>query len=107
MLEGGLSGIGNDEGREVEYPLKILRVHVQQHLHAAGDPLEIPDMGHGSGKLYMTHTLAADLRAGDFDAALFADDALVADALIPAAMALPILGRPEYALAEQTVALGL
>src|SRR5207302_10481347 len=36
-----------------------------------------------------------------------ADDALVADALVLAAVALPVLRRTEDALAEETVALGL
>jgi len=53
------------------------------------------------------HPLAAHLRARDLHAALVADDALVADALVLPARALPVLGRTEDALAEQAVALGL
>src|SRR5439155_6111545 len=41
------------------------------------------------------------------DPAALADDALVADPLVLAAVALPVLGRTENALAEETVALGL
>jgi len=44
---------------------------------------------------------------GHLDAAALADDALVADALVLAAIALPVLGRTEDALAEETVTLGL
>jgi hypothetical protein len=55
----------------------------------------------------VTHPLAAYLLARHFDAAALADDALVADALVLAAVALPVLRRTEDALAEQTVALGL
>jgi hypothetical protein len=45
------------------------------------------------------------MRLGHLDAALLADDALVADALVLAAVALPVLGRTEDALAEEAVAL--
>src|SRR5437868_9899246 len=55
----------------------------------------------------MAHPLAADLRDGDLDAALLADDALVLHALVLAAQALVILDRAEDARAEQAVTLGL
>jgi hypothetical protein len=55
----------------------------------------------------VTHALAAHLLARDFDTAALADDALVADALVLAAVALPVLRRTEDALAEQTVTLRL
>ena len=59
------------------------------------------------GQLDMAHALAADLRDGDLDAALLADDALVLHALVLAAQALVILDRTEDARAEQAVTLGL
>src|SRR6202030_3591964 len=43
----------------------------------------------------------------DVVAAALADDPLVATALVLAAVALPVLRRPEDALAEEAVALGL
>jgi hypothetical protein len=55
----------------------------------------------------VTHALAANLLPRHLDAAALADDPLVADALVLAAIALPVLGRTEDALAEETVALGL
>src|SRR5207253_5630639 len=58
-------------------------------------------------ELDMAHALAADLRDGDLDAALLADDALVLHALVLAAQALVILDRTEDARAEQAVTLGL
>ena len=64
-------------------------------------------MGDGSGKLDVTHSLAAHLLCGDLDSALFADLALIADALVLSAEAFPVLGRTEDPLAEQTVALCL
>src|ERR1700746_3888540 len=50
---------------------------------------------------------AADLGAGRLDAAPLADDSLVADPLVLAAVALPVLGRTEDALAEDPVFLRL
>ena len=55
----------------------------------------------------MAHPLATNLGASDFNAAFVADDALITDALVLAAIALPVLGRTEDALAEQPVLLGL
>src|SRR5262249_45554019 len=49
----------------------------------------------------------AHLLARHLDAAALADDPLVADALVLAAVALPVLRRTEDALAEQAVTLGL
>src|SRR6267143_2124252 len=53
----------------------------------------------------MAHALAAHLGAGHLDAALVADDALVAVALVLSAVAFPVPRRTEDALAEKTVAL--
>jgi len=61
----------------------------------------------GRGQLDVAETLAADLGLRDLDAAAVADLALVADLLVLAAVALPVLGRSENALAEQTVPLRL
>ena len=64
-------------------------------------------MGYGSGKLDMTHTFTSYLVCRYFDAALFADLALVAcAAFIFSAVALPVLRRSENALAEQSLAFG-
>ena len=61
----------------------------------------------GGGQLDVAHTLTADLGTGDLHAAAVADLALVADLLVLAAVALPVLGGAENALAEQAVPLGL
>jgi hypothetical protein len=55
----------------------------------------------------MAHPLSADLGPGHFHAAPVADLALIADLLIFAAMALPILGRAKDALTEKPVFSGL
>jgi hypothetical protein len=58
-------------------------------------------------QLDVAHALAAHLGQRDFNAALFADDALVLHALVLAAQALVVLDRTEDARAEQAVALRL
>ena len=55
-------------------------------------------MGHGSGKLDMTHSFSSDLLLSNLDAALFADLAFVTDSLILSAEALPVLCRAEDSL---------
>ena len=107
IFKGSGAGIRNHIGYKIQYLFKAPGAHIEQHLHAAGDTLEIPDMGNGSGKLDMTHALAANLGLGDLDAAFFADYALVADALIPSAVAFPVLSRSEDALAVKAVPFGL
>src|ERR1700704_5599368 len=72
-----------------------------------GPPLKKKNGGRWGGPHDVAHVLAADLGAGDLDAAALADDALVAHALVLAAVALPVLGRTEDALAEEPVLLGL
>src|SRR5690606_33017509 len=59
------------------------------------------------GEVDVAHALTAHLGPRDLHAAALADDALVADPLVLAAVALPVLGGTEDALAEQPVLLGL
>ena len=74
---------------------------------AAGDALEVPDVGNGSGQLDVAHALTAHLGLGDLYAAAITDLALVADALVLAAVAFPVLGGSKNAFAEQAVAFRL
>src|SRR4029077_17734720 len=93
--------------RVVDHPLEIAQGHVEQVPHRRRQRLEEPDVRHGHRELDVTHALAAHLGQGHFDAAPVADDATVADALVLAAVALPVFHRAEDALAEQAVALRL
>ena len=102
-----LVDVGDDVQGEVEDALEVPRADVEEDAEAARRALEVPDVADGAGQLDVAHPLTADLRAGDLDAALVADDALVADPLVLAAVALPVLRRTEDALVEQTVLLGL
>src|SRR5439155_22796997 len=89
--------------REVEDPLEVPWGHVEQDPVAARRALEEPDVRHGRCELDVAHALAADLRARHLAAALVADDALVADALVLAAVALPVPRGIEIVLVEDPV----
>ena len=98
-----LIDVGDDVQREVQDPLEVARADVEQDAEPARRALEVPDVADRARELDVTHPLAADLAAGDLDATLVADDALVADPLVLAAVALPVLRRTEDALVEETV----
>src|SRR4029077_16471656 len=89
---------GHDRGGEVEDLFELARGDVEQVADAAGHALEEPDVADRRGQVDVAHPLAAHLLARDLDTAALADDPLVADALVLAAVALPVLGRTEYAL---------
>ena len=105
---------GDEVGGEVDDLLELLGLELLTGLGAheqVGQPragaAEVPDVHDRGGQLDVAHALAPDLRAGDLDAAALADDALEPDALVLAAVALPVLGRTEDLLAEEPVLLGL
>ena len=103
---------GDQVGGEVDDLLQLLGLQLLAGLGAheeVGQPAsgaaEVPDVDDRRGQLDVAHPLAADLRTGDLDAAALADDPLEADALVLAAVALPVLGRTEDLLAEEPVLL--
>ena len=107
LAERGVAGVDNDVRGEVDHLLELARRHVEQNADAARNAFEIPNVADGRGELDVAHALAAHFRAGDLDAAAVADHALEANALVLAAVALPVFGRAEDLFAEQSVALGL
>src|SRR5262245_45705914 len=64
-------------------------------------------MGDRGGQLDVAHPLAAHLGPGDLNTTALTDDALEPDALVLAAVALPVPGRTEDLLAEEPVLLRL
>ena len=103
---------GDEVGREVDDLLELLGLQLLTGLGAheqVGEPgagaAQVPDVHDRRGELDVAHPLAAHLGAGDLDAAALADDALEPDALVLAAVALPVLGRAEDLLAEEPVLL--
>src|SRR5205823_11480090 len=101
------AGIGDDECFEIEHALDIAQRHVEHHPHPRWQALQEPDVRDRRRELDVAHPLAADLCKRHFDAALFADDAAVLQALVLAAQALVILHRAEDLRAEETVAFRL
>src|SRR5207247_1850856 len=87
--------------------LELARGDVEQVADARGDSLEEPDVRDRRRQVDVAHALAPNLLPRHLDAAALADDPLVADALVLAAVALPVLRRTEDAFAEETVALRL
>jgi hypothetical protein len=87
----------------VDHLLEVTQREVEEVAHGTGQGLEEPDVGDRHGELDVTHPLAAHLGQRDLDAAAIADDAAVPDPLVLAAVALPILHRPEDPLAEQAI----
>jgi len=98
---------GDHVGREVDDLLQVLRGQVEQVAKTRRHTLEVPDVRHGSGKLDVTHALAAHLGAGHLNATTLTDDAAVTDTLVLAAAAFPVAGRAKDLLAEQAILLGL
>src|SRR5262249_41615791 len=99
--------LGDDVIFEIQDALEFFQRHVQQQADARGQRLHEPDMRNRRGELDMAHALAADFLKGDFDAALFADDAAIFHALVLASEAFVIADRTKDARAEQTVTLRL
>ena len=107
VLERGQARLDHHVVLEIKNALQILQRHVEHEADAAGQRFQEPDVRHRRGQFDMAHAVAAHFLDRDFDAALFADDALVLHALVLAAQAFVILHRPEDARAEQSVALRL
>ena len=87
--------------------VELLGGDAKEVANLVGERTEIPDVGYGNDELDVASALTTHFLLGDLHAATVAHDALVADALVLAAVALVVLGRTEDALAEEAVALGL
>src|SRR5439155_419991 len=95
--------LDHDVIRVVDHPLEIPQRHIEQVAHGRRQRLEEPDVRHRHRELDVPHALAAHLGERDLHPAAVADDAAVADALVLAAVALPVLDRAEDALAEEPI----
>ena len=98
----GLARVDNDVLCEVQNFLEALGGDIQHLTDAGRGALEVPDMGNRSRKLDVTHTLASYLSACYLNAALLADLSSETNALVLAAVTLPVLLRTKDTLAEQT-----
>ena len=106
-LLGGGAGVDHDITLVIDDRLQLLRRNTQQVTDLRGQRTEVPDVNHGHDQRNVAHTLAAHLLLGHLHTAAVADDTLVADTLVLAAMAFVVLDGTENAFAEQTVALRL
>src|SRR5690606_20231663 len=107
LLQVGEARLHDDVALEVEDLLELAQGHVEHEADAARHRLHEPDVGHRRCELDVAHALATNLREGDLDAALLADDAAILHALVLAAQALVVLDRTEDARAEEAVPLRL
>src|SRR2546425_1232614 len=107
LLHFLLARVDHHVVRVVDHPLEIPQRHVEQIAHRRRQRLEEPDVRHRDGELDVPHALAPHLGQRHLDATAVADHAAVPDALVLAAVALPVLHRAEDALAEQPVPLRL
>src|SRR5919107_18280 len=82
--------VGDHVRREVDDLLQVLRGEVEQVAESRRDTLEVPDVGDRRGQLDVAHPLAAHLGTGDLYATPLTDDALEANTLVLAAVALPV-----------------
>jgi len=102
-LTGFLIDVGDDILSEIQDTVKVAAADIQQEAQIAGHPARVPDVGNRGSQDNVPHALAAHGGAGDFHAAFVADDTLVANVLVLAAVALPILGRTKDGLTEEAV----
>src|SRR5205823_10843438 len=98
-----LARIDDDVVRVVDDLLEVTQRQIDEVSHWRRQSLEEPDVRDGYGELDVTHALATDAAQGDFDAAAIADHSTVANSLVFAAVAFPVLDRTEDALAEQAI----
>src|SRR5690606_28208878 len=88
---GGAARLDDDVVLVVDDLLQVLRLQTQEVPDLVRERLEIPDVDHRHAERNVAHTLAPHLLLRDLDAATVADDAFIANALVLAAMALPVL----------------
>ena len=74
--------------------------HIEHSTDTGRKRLQVPDVGNGSSKLNVTHSLTSYLLGSYLNAALIADLALETNSFIFTAKAFPVLGRAKDALAE-------
>ena len=103
LLAGFLVHIGNDVLCKVEDAVEVAARDIEQHSQLGRDAPRIPDVRDRRGQPDVSHALAAHGGARYFDAALVADDALIAGVLIFAAVALPVARRAKNGLTEQPI----
>src|SRR5690606_22710460 len=96
------TGLNHHVTLVVDDLIELLAREAQQVADLVRQRAEIPDVSDGNNQFDMSHTFPSHLLFRNLDTAAVADDALVPDALVFAAVAFPILYGTEYPLAKQT-----
>src|SRR3989344_1931749 len=91
----------DDIAGKVDYLLQIAPGDAEHHCQARRYCAEEPDVRHRDREVHVAHALAADNRARNLDAALLADDTLIAYAAVFAAVALVVAVGAEDLFVEQ------
>ena len=100
---GSLAPVLAKQGHDVRVVLPMYTAIDQKWQEQMSFLLHFDVQLYRSSQLDMSHTLAANLSAGYFDAALVANDALITISFIFTAVTFPILGWSKDSFAKQTV----
>ena len=106
-LQRSVTWVDNDVIFVVNYALELSCAHIEHEADARRHALIEPDVGNRDSKLDVPHALTTDARESHLDAAAVTDSSLVLDSLVFSAGALPVLGRTENSLTEETAFLWL
>ena len=101
--QGSVARVQHNVVSKVQHLFQITGGYIQNQAHTAGDALKIPNMGNRCSQLNMAHALTTNLAAGNLNAAFIADNTLITNAFIFAAMAFPVLSRAKDSFAEQAI----
>jgi hypothetical protein len=94
-------GPRDDVAGEVDDLFEVAAGDAEHHRQARRDAAQEPDVRDRHCQVDMAHALAAHDGARDFDAALLADNALVADAAVFAAVTFVVFFRTEDLFVEE------
>ena len=96
---------GDDVAGKVDDFLQIAYREVEHHPNTRGNAAQKPDMRHRTRQFNVSHAFTTHNGARDFYSAFFANDILIADAAILAAVALVVFLGAEYFFIKEAAAL--
>jgi hypothetical protein len=109
MSQGAASSLlidlDDDIVGEMEETVQIAPRDIEKEAHIIGNPLGVPDVGHGGSQIDVAHPLPPNSGTSYFHPAFVAYHAPIAYLLILSAITLPILGGAEDGLTEKPILL--
>ena len=102
FLERRVAGVDDNVILVINDALELAARHVEHEAEARGHAFVEPNVRNRHGEVDVAHALAAHAGQRDFHTATVADDALVLDAFVFSAGALPVACGTENAFAEKT-----